>query len=76
MYLKISAMNEFFNPKEGLKTLLCAPPRLAPRRGVYFFVTEVSSVSYIILVDAGSRETTKILRMVHALEILAGQFCC
>jgi hypothetical protein len=33
MYLKISASHEFFNPKEGLKTLLFDPPRLAPHQG-------------------------------------------
>jgi hypothetical protein len=38
-------------------------------RGVYFFVTEVSAVSYIILVVPGSRFITKNLRMVHASEI-------
>jgi hypothetical protein len=33
MYLKISARNEFFNPKERLKTLFFDPHRLAPHRG-------------------------------------------
>jgi hypothetical protein len=32
MYLKISASHEFFNPKEGFKTLLFDPPRLAPHQ--------------------------------------------
>jgi hypothetical protein len=30
MYLKISAMNEFFNPKVGLRALFSGPHWLAP----------------------------------------------
>ncbi len=45
-------------------------------QGGLFFVTEVSGFSHIILVEAGSRYITKILRMVHALEIVAGRFWC
>jgi hypothetical protein len=32
MYLKISAMNEFFNPKVGIRMKQSGPPRLAPHQ--------------------------------------------
>jgi hypothetical protein len=49
MYLKISAMNEFFNPKVGLRALFSGPHWLAPypgAKGLWECLTACKALSH------------------------------
>jgi hypothetical protein len=63
MYLKISAMNEFFNPKVGLRALFSGPHWLAPYRAAAAIKTAATTARQ----GMGMATQRAIARMARAM---------